>query len=258
MEWFRFNILSVGSLTSTILLGIIFIYLLSLKNKTSDTWYLTGYLCTLFLLLLSYTVRYSVFSNAGLFTGQFSNLIVFGICFLVQFSYCYKKNVFKKESGIVFIIFLITGFILWSMQFLKSEIVSVYDFQAEYFTYDFGLEISLFTLTGYLWSAAVLLRKTIIFSRNEENEKRSIFFSILKPYGRAAVSLRSFAVLILFTAFLAFFYFLFSAEQISRFTYSFIFNISSLVICLKFSCKSCRYTACCDTCLVRYSHNRFD
>jgi PAS domain S-box-containing protein len=230
VEWFKFNTLSVGSLTSTILLGIMFVYLLSLKNKTKDTWYLTGYLCTLFILLLSYTVRYSVFSHEGLMTGQFSNLIVFGVCFLVQFSYHYKKNIFIKESKIVFFLLLSVAFVFWIYQFFKTEIRSVYDFEAEYFTYDFGPEISSFTLIGYLWSITVLLRKTVIFSRQKTRKNHIV--SVLKPQGRSAISSRSFAILILFTAFMAFFYFLFSTEQISRFTYSFIFNISSLIICL--------------------------
>ena len=79
MNWLRFSTLSIGSLTTTLLLAVITGYLLSLKVKHPDTWYLAGYLGSLFVLLLSYTVRYSVFSSASVLTGQFSNLIVFGV-----------------------------------------------------------------------------------------------------------------------------------------------------------------------------------
>ena len=54
-NWLSFNTLSVGSLTTTLLLALITGYLLSLKNKRPDTWYLAGYLGTLLVLLLSYT-----------------------------------------------------------------------------------------------------------------------------------------------------------------------------------------------------------
>lgn len=234
MEWFRLNALSVGSITSTILLVIIFVYLFSLKNKTHDTWYLTGYLGSLFLLLSSYTFRYFIFSHIGIITGHISNLIVFGVFCLIQFSYNYKRKIFKKESKIFFYLFLITGLIVWIIQLFKPEMKPVYDFQSEYFTYIFDPSISIVTLTGYIWSFIILIRKTIYLSKlnDTRSEKRNIIRIILKPSGRSAVSSRSFAILSLFTASLAVFYLLFTTELISRFTYAFIFNISSLIICL--------------------------
>ena len=92
MSWFRLSSLSVGSLTTTLLLGVICAYLLSLKGKSSDTWFLTGYLGCLFVLLLSYAARYTIFSPAGADTGQVSNLIVFGVPCLIQFAYHYRGN----------------------------------------------------------------------------------------------------------------------------------------------------------------------
>ena len=47
LTWLRFNTLSVGSLTTTLLLSLLTGYLLSLKNKRPDTWYLVGYLAAL-------------------------------------------------------------------------------------------------------------------------------------------------------------------------------------------------------------------
>ena len=79
MHWLRFGTYTVGSLATSILLGFITGYLLARREKTPEAWYLIGYLGFLFLLLASYTVRYSVFSPAAFATGQVSNCIVFGV-----------------------------------------------------------------------------------------------------------------------------------------------------------------------------------
>ena len=105
MSWLRLGSLSVGSLTTTVLLGVITVYLLALRSKSRDAWYLTGYIAVLFILLLSYTVRYSVFSPAGSRTGQFSNLIVFGTACLVQFAYHYGGDIYPRESRASLVMF---------------------------------------------------------------------------------------------------------------------------------------------------------
>ena len=58
---FLLSTYSVGSLATTLLLGVITGYLLALRNKSRENWYLTGYIGILLLLLLSYTIRYSLF-----------------------------------------------------------------------------------------------------------------------------------------------------------------------------------------------------
>ena len=89
MSWLRFGTLAIESLSSTILLLVITLYLVSSKGKTAEAWFFTGYLGSLLILLLSYTVRYSIFSPVSLATGQISNLIVFGVVCLIQFAYRY-------------------------------------------------------------------------------------------------------------------------------------------------------------------------
>jgi len=234
MSWFRLGSLSVGSLTTTILLSLIVGYLLSRKDKTPDTWYLTGYLGTLLVLLLSYTVRYSVFSTASLATGQISNLIVFGVLCLIQFAYHYGGNSHLRESRVVLYLFLVGALISWSVHFFRSNLRAVYDFQAEYFTYEFGPSIALVTLTGYSWSVVVLLRKALLFSGciGPTRGVRSLFGVLFRPRGRSAASARSFAVLTTATALVALAYLLFQTQVISRASYAFLFNTSSLLICL--------------------------
>ena len=130
-----------------------------MKGKSPDTRYLTGYLATLLLLLLSYTIRYSIFSAAGLVTGQVANLIVFGVVCLVQFAYHYGGCLHKKESRLALYLFLIAAAAAWSSNFFRPGLPAVYDFQAQYFTYEFGPRISVVTLAENANDAILILSK---------------------------------------------------------------------------------------------------
>ncbi len=226
MSWFRLSSLSVGSMSTTILLGLISGYLLTLRRKTPDTWYLSGYLGVLFVLLLSYAVRYSLFSAAGLYTGQFSNLIVFGVVCLIQFAYHFGGNIYVRESRILLYLSLTAALVSWGSLFFRSVVPAVYDFEAEYFSFEYGPRIGAVTLIGYLWAISVMVRKTVLFSGG------AIFASLIRPVGRKARSTRSFALLTLATTVLSLLYLLFQTEIISRYTYSFVFNTGALLICL--------------------------
>ncbi len=240
MTWLRLNTLSVGSLTTTILLGLITGYLLSLKRKRRDTWYLSGYLGTLFVLLLSYTIRYSLLSPVGLITGQFSNLIVFGVLCLIQFAYHYGKNYHPRESRIVLYLYLTVSLVIWGSLFFVRDMSAVYDFKGEYFTYEFGPRISILTLVGLCWALFVLVRKIVCSSQEAEspgkagvsNHRSNALRILLYPSGRIAASSRSFAVLTLAFIVIAILYLLFQTGAITRATYALIFNSGALLICL--------------------------
>ena len=231
MNWLRFSTLSIGSLTTTLLLAVITGYLLSLKAKHPDTWYLAGYLGCLFVLLLSYTVRYSVFSSASLNTGQISNLIVFGVVCLVQFAYHYGVNHHPRESRVVLILSTAAAFTVWGSLFVTPNIKAVYDFTAEYFTYEYGPRVSFLVLIGYFWSIVVLLRK-VLRSSKQERKRVGAFRCIARPAGRVALSARSFALLSLATTGIALTYTLFQTGVIARSTYALVFNTGSLLVCL--------------------------
>ena len=186
MNWLRFGTLSVGALTTTLLLGLIMVYLLSRRHKPLDACFLTGYIAVIFILTLSYTIRYAVFSPLSLSTGQVSNLIVFGVAALIQFSYHYGGCRFPRESKIVLIISLVTGAGLWGSLFFVEDLAAVYDFEAQYFTYQFGPRIGIFTLPGFIWASSVFFRN----SRAAGNEKKerdarsNRNFALLTPHYR--------------------------------------------------------------------------
>jgi PAS domain S-box-containing protein len=193
-----------------------------------------GFIFVLFILLLSYAVRYSIFSNAGRATGQVSNLIAFGVVSLIRFAYVYGENLNRKESRIVFFVSAVVALGVWMSIFFVRDLPVVYDFKAEYFTFEFGPRISMFTLPGFLWAIVVLFRKTVAFSRRTERpaSARGVVRTLLRPAGRLARSARSFALLSLAMAVISLLYLLFQTGAISRAVYSLIFNTGSLLICL--------------------------
>jgi PAS domain S-box-containing protein len=232
ISWLRFNTLSVGSLTTTLLLALITGYLLSLRNKRPDTWYLAGYLVCLLMLLLSYTVRYSLFTSLSKYTRQFSNFIIFGVVCVIQFAYWYGTNQHLLESRIVLILTFATAVILWGSLFFRRSSAVTYDFKAEYFSFSAGSRISYFILAGYLWSILVLLRKVVRSSRLERSAPASFLHHILRPAGRIARSTRSFALLTLSTTLIALTYVFFQMGVIDSNAYALLFNNGSLLICL--------------------------
>jgi PAS domain S-box-containing protein len=232
LTWLRFNTLSVGSLTTTLLLALITGYLLSLKNKRPDTWCLAGYLAALLILLLSYTIRYSLFTSISRHTRQFSNLVIFGVVCLIQFAYWYGTNHHRLESRVVLIVTLGAALIVWGSLFIKRSASVSYDFKAEYFSFAYGSRISYVILIGYLWSILVLLRKVVRSSKLESAGGHSALRYLLRPAGRVAHSTRSFALLTLATTMIALTYLLYQIGTISSNTYALLFNNGSLLTCL--------------------------
>jgi PAS domain S-box-containing protein len=212
---FKLGTLFIGALTTTILLAVITGYLLSRRNKARDAWYLTGYLMVIFLLTLSYTLRYAFFSPFTLNTGQLSNFIVFGIVCLIQFAYHFGKNPYPRESKVVLILSLTSSVMVWGSLFFKKDLLAIYDFQNQYFSYSYGPSVSLLTLFGFIWAFIVFLRKSLSGSG-----------------GTWASSNRNFAFLTLFTTVLPLFYLLFQFDIITRNVYNLIFNTGSLLVCI--------------------------
>jgi len=235
MGWLRLGTLAIESLSSTILLFAITLYLLSRKEKSGEALFFTGYLGFLFLLLLSYTVRYAVFSAASMATGQISNLIVFGLVCFVQFAYRYGSDIFKREARIVFLLTGVAAAAVWISLFFERGAGRHYDFRAQFFTVSYSPKVSVYLLTSYIWATVVLLRKTVRFSRQEPREESGNirwFDAVARPRGRLALSARSFAYLGIAYALVSLIYLLFQFGLISQPAYALVFNIASLLICL--------------------------
>lgn len=232
MEWFRLSEYSIGNLTTAILLVVITTYLLAMREKHADTWLITAYIGVLAILLLSYVVRYSLLVPGAARSGQVSNFIVFGVLALVAFAYVYRERTNPLEMRIVLSGYGIAALVVYASNFAQQAgLVLVFDFGAHYYTWDYGLRVSVVTGLGYLWSGVVLLRKTVILSRRGD-QRRGLLPHLLRPASQGARSCRSFAVLAFVTLAIAATYGLMSGDVISRDTYSLVFTSGSLIVCL--------------------------
>ncbi len=218
--WFYLSEYSVGNLTTAILLVVITTYLLAIRDKGIDTWLLTGYIGVLAVLLVSYVIRYSMLHTVALRTGQMSNSIVFGVVFLLGFSYTYRTATFIKEARIVVSGFFLIALAVFVANFvLEGRVPVVYDFGAHYFTHVYGAHTSYVTGLGYIWSAVVLFRKAR-FHKREAGELQSVR------------SCRNFGYLIIATLVIAAAYSLSQVQLITRDSYSLVFSSGSLIVCL--------------------------
>lgn len=235
MEWLRFGTLAIESLSSTILLMAITIYLISVKQKTADGRFFTGYLGFLLVLHLSYTVRYSVFAPGSMAVSQFANLIVFGLLCFIQFAYHYGGCSNRKEANLAFLVTGVAAVAVWLSLFFEKEAEKLYDFSAQFYFVSYSPKVSIFVFVCYLWGTMVLIRKIVFFSRQEaadENVSLSRRKSLRRPFGRLALSARSFSYLGIAYATVSILYILFQFDVMSRGGFFVVFNTASLLICL--------------------------
>lgn len=225
MSGLRLGVFAVGSFATSIMLLVICSYVAAMRGKTRDTWYLLGYLVSLCILLASYTARYSMFTSAGFATGQFSNLIVFGVVCLIQFAYRFGGLDRPREARLVLVVSLALATGVWGVNFFLASAPRVYDFGAEYFTYEYGPQVSTFALAGYLWTLVVLVRRALRGSAGRG--------AAAAGDSRLRASLLRFAVLDVMTIGLASVYFLFQTGFVARAVYATVFNTVSLLIALQ-------------------------
>jgi len=233
MEWLRFSSLAIGSFPTGVLMCVLTIFLLTIKKKSLATWMLILYYLVLSILLFSYIVRYSVLSALGTHTGQASNLIVFGIAFYMLFAYLFLGNLYALESKIICSLFSAAALFIYLSFFVQYPWLRlVYDFQAHYYTYLYGIRVGAVVGLGYLWIIVIFIRKTIRVSeytgplKGERLGGRILiaFVKAVRPRGRDA---RVFLAMALLTAgmfSISFIYLLMSAEIIGRETYGLVFN----------------------------------
>ncbi|MEE8440923.1 MAG: ATP-binding protein [Spirochaetia bacterium] len=215
--------LSIGSLTTTILLALIVLYLLSLKQKERDTWYLIGYMGSLFTLIAAYTLRYSVYHPADVWIGQMANLVVFGGVCLVQFAYHYRERLGRREPEIVLVVSLVVAAVAWSADFFSAELPGVPNLGFLNVFLGYGMGVSLATLLAHLWCVAILIRKSRVFSHAVPGTSAA-------DRDRSLRSTRNFALLFASTAAVAVTHLLYRIGAISRTSFVTIFNVGSLLI----------------------------
>jgi len=252
MDWFRFSTFSIGNMTAFIILCLILVYLLRIKEKSRPSWFLLGYVAVLALLLLSYLLRYTIFNPVSFYTGEMSNLIVFGVLLCMLFAYHFPENRHPRESWIVPAAYFCAGTAAFISSIFSGK--EVYSFIAHFFTREMDARIAIVAGSGYLWTVILFLRKAALFSNytdlqaTELQKPKSIHskpdpkhlaarimgntIRMFRPKGALAKSLFAFALLTLATFLISVSYFLSIIEIITRETYGLIFSNGALIISL--------------------------
>ncbi len=238
MEWLRFSSLAIGSFPTGVLMCVLTIFLLTIKKKSISTWMLVIYFGVLSILILSYVIRYSVLSTSMFHIGQVSNLIVFGIASYILFAYLFQGNYYPLESKILTSLFSIAALSVYISIFVKYPILGrTYDFEAHYFTYVYGVRVSVVTGLGFIWIIIIFFRKTVRTSEYSGSLSKNritarlfiILVKMVRPVGKEAKTFQALALLTLGMFSISFMYLLMSAEIISRETYGFFFNSVGLL-----------------------------
>ena len=252
MDWLRFSNFSIGNMTTFIILCVILAYFISIKHKSKPTWFLLGYVAGLAILLISYLLRYTIFSPPAYFTAEMSNLVVFGVLLYILFAYHFPENRHPRESWVVPIVYGCVAAAVYISIIASGE--NSYSFAAHFFYREIDARIAIVAGFGYIWASALFLRKTALFStyagpvaawlRRLEAARpmphlkcravRIVLGSIkmFRPRGAEAKSLFAFALLALATFLISLSYLLSTTEIISRETYGVIFSNGALIISL--------------------------
>ncbi|PJZ51766.1 SpoIIE family protein phosphatase [Leptospira adleri] len=198
---FRLNYYSIGYVSATMFSAFLLVYLLSLRNKSKQTWLLIGFFFCTFIFNFGFLLRASVFSEGIAKPACF--LIALYTCFsnllLSSFVYSFPRDRTEKESRIVFLVLAIAGSIGYAYYIsenIDSPIVynfdtQLYEFQSPQSTAPMGI---LHFLT-FLWILTVIVRKAIReeleFRIKEKIETKGLLrlhspnANILRAFGQA-------------------------------------------------------------------------
>lgn len=227
----RLNYYSIGYISGTVFSAFLIIYLLSLKEKTRQTWLLIAYFFFTFIFNFGFVLRAIIFSPDIAKPASF--LIALYTCFanfvLASFIYSFPRNINRRESRIVSILLIFAGIFGYAYYLLKNVDSPVtynfesqlYEFQSPQSTAPMGI---LHFLT-FVWILIVIFRKTNKEERSFKKTKTG-FFQLFSPHARR---LRSFGFAIFIHTCFSVVYVLYATKNIP-FTYFQIFLTSATSI----------------------------
>jgi HAMP domain-containing protein/tetratricopeptide (TPR) repeat protein len=165
MEWLKISYHSIGVFIAFLILLVQSIFLIVKKDKAYPTYWLIGVFIGFTVMLFGYTIAYSVYHPLGAFHRYFTVFVVFGNACFTGFAYHFPRNIHPKESKIMipFAFVLATlGYLhfVWNTIFMEK----FYNFEAHFYSFDFGAQTALVILFLFLMPLVILIRKTIAFS----------------------------------------------------------------------------------------------
>jgi HAMP domain-containing protein/tetratricopeptide (TPR) repeat protein len=254
MNHFLLSHHSLGVFLALLILLIQTIFLIFKKGKTIPTFWLIGVFLSFTIMLLGYFLAYSIYHPIGAFHRYLTVFVLFGNASFVGFSYYFPRNIHERESKyVISISFLIAIFAYLHFVFKTFQMEPIYNFDAHFYTFDFGAQTAIFILLLFLISMVVLVRKTIHFSSYEGIFKKwevissfpnfgyriiygisRFFIGIIKlynPIGKDAFHTRTFFIILILLLITAISNILNKNGIISYYAYANYYSNSTLIIC---------------------------
>ena len=189
VDLFYFGRYSILASTQLLLGLIITIYLLRMRGRSATTRMLCGFFGMVTLSSLSYLVLVSGNFSRSYFTA-YSMAILFsvGLMFLIQFAYLFARDAFPRERrALLAISAVIASALSASLLYLATQRLGDSRVYAG---------ASFVFVAFATWSAVVLLRKTVVCSR-ERCPGLGLMAALWSPQGRGASAARKMALLTL-------------------------------------------------------------
>lgn len=245
MNVLYFNYLSVSYLAGSISSLGLFIYLLSLKNKTSPTWLLCLYFLFTILLCFGYFTRASILDPV---TARYSNYIIglytsFSNTVLLAFAFSFPRNLHPRESRIALPLVSILGALSYGLYvYTTSHSEMQYEFNTQLYQFKekkyAGLMALVLVLT-FIYIFVLFFRKINLYRKErlddlakngQSNGSTSSFFKeLIKPERKEIRALRSFAFAIILHLIFSLSYIIYLSGYINFFNFQLILTSATSI-----------------------------
>lgn len=213
---FRLTAMSIGSLSTAILIGVLTVYLIAIPDKPRALRHLIWYFASVALLGATYFVRYSFLTEAVVPVSYLSDLVVLGVANFVWFAFHFPSNDFPRLGRVTCWSFTLLAALAYLSRFLQPQEFG-YQFYSHYLAIPSNSLVGVVIALGYTLTGSVLLVKAWHYSRVGGIDNRS----------RAA---RSFAIQAFMSLAISLTFVLLSMGLIGRAEYQTTFNFGSLII----------------------------
>lgn len=223
----QFSYHTAGYIAGALLATGLFLYLINLRGKSNQTWFLAAYFLLYMCLNIGFVLRTAVYDPAfakpssyliGLYTA-FSNVA------LLLFVYHFPTNRHKLESRLAVGLITLTGAASYIYYIVRTAWAPVhYNFETQFFQFqnpEAARPMGLQLLVTFVWVLSVIIRKTIReekLHRSTQPESSSdwgFVFSYLRLTSRSARALRAFSVAVFLNLCFSATYVLYTARLLS-------------------------------------------
>jgi HAMP domain-containing protein len=218
MKNFYLSYHSVGIFLVFLIAFIQTVFLFIKKDKKPASFWLMGLFAGFSIMLFGYFLAYSFYSPIAAYHRYLTVFVLFANANMSGFAYFFPRDDFSHERHyavpVAFLVATIT-YLYFIYKTIGTE--KIYNFDAHFFTFDYGASTAIFILLLFLWPLVVLIRKVNLYSSYNGkliellSEKKEfpdrlkntfIYFCIviiklIRPIGVEAKFIRTFIIVIL-------------------------------------------------------------